>query len=255
MITHFEYNDDDAKAVREQVEHRALRVMTQLELQHERGEISAIDLRARTNDLERFFFPQLDIYEDDGSYGLCYSYAPSGRSSFTGAEPEKHPIAPAEYDEIRRADDEVALGRKGGRWFVLYEYRLCVVPLPECDDVEFTALLGRYLLRKADKCGLFSTEDGGRFIAPIEYDEITPAGTGYSADGMLLRKGQKYGFYDHRTFVPADYDAIRFPRTKGYVRFYRGEECGFIDAQGRWTQNIDEAYVWSEGEDLMAIDL
>lgn len=255
MITYFEENDDAAKAVREHAEHLALRVMTQLEMQHERGEISAADLYARIVELERYFFPQLDIYEADSRYGLCYTYDPSGRSSFTGAEPEKHPITPAEYDEIRRADDEVALGRKDGRWFVLYEYRLCVVPLPECDDVEFTALLGRYLLRKTGKCGLFSTEDGGRLVAPIEYDEITPVGTGYSADGILLRRGKKFGFYDHRMFVPAEYDAIRFPRTKGYVRFYRGEECGFIDAQGRWTQNIDEAYVWSEGEDLMAIDL
>lgn len=136
MITYFEENNDAAKAVREQIEHLALRVMTQLEMQHERGEISAADLYARIVDLERYFFPQLDIYEVDGRYGLCYTYAPSSRSSFTGADPEKYPITPAEYDEIRRADD-----------------------------------------------------------------------------------------------------------------------CGFIDAQGRWTQNIDEAYVWSEGEDLMAIDL
>lgn len=134
---------------------------------------------------------------------------------------------------------------------MLYEYKLSLIPLPECDDVEFTTLFGCYLLRKDGKCGLFSTEDGGRLIAPIAYDEITPVGTGYSADGMLLRQGQKFGFYDHSTFVPAEYDAIRLPCMKGYVRFYHGEECGFIDAQGRWTQNIDEAHIWSEGEELM----
>lgn len=107
-------NNDAAKAVREQIEHRALQVMTQLEMQHERGEISASNLRSRIADLERYFFPQLDIYEADGRYGVCYTYAPSGRSSFAETEGEKHPFTPAEYDEIRRADNEVNHRTQGG---------------------------------------------------------------------------------------------------------------------------------------------
>lgn len=56
-----------------------------------------------------------------------------------------------------------------------------------------------------------------------EYDEIVEQNAVF-----LLRQGNKWGYASARLFIPAEYDRIRLCRCSGFVRFYLGDQSGFI---------------------------
>ena len=206
-----------------------LEILTQIdmELDEAKGEMEKENLRKEYDDWMELATLSFSVYENDGKYGVKLS---DGRIA-----------EPAVYDEVRiGAPEVIVLAHKGDEWIVLYEYLHRTDAHIRCKDLKPTEWAGVYMAQVAGLWGLYDTNKND-WILPPDYNEIICNGW-----NTVLRKGDKYGFFGYEFYVPAVYDGLRFCRDWGYVGFYKGDVLGYIDKDGRWTDDISKACVWAE---------
>jgi hypothetical protein len=60
---------------------------------------------------------------------------------------------------------------------------------------------------------------------------------------MLIKKGDKLGVFLEGHIVPPLYDGVFVPEIFGWVRVCRNGEWGYIDINGDYTADANEAYL------------
>lgn len=187
------------------------------------------ELRLQSECLLSFAMAEVVVFEQNGKYGLKTKSKREGYQPFVVEE--------ALYDHIE-PQMELIIAKKDGLPTLLYELDERVNIAIDCDELRPTNVLHHYLAYRGGKCGLYNSEQRDWTLQPL-YDEIREE-DGY----FIMRKGQKYGYLDCQCFVEAEYDRISICRRVGFVRFYRDQQCGYINAEGAWTPNIEEAALY-----------
>lgn len=187
------------------------------------------ELRLQSECLLPFAMAEVVVFEQNGKYGLKTKSKREGYQPFVVEE--------AIYDHIE-LQMELIIAKKDGQPILLYELDERVNIAINCDELKPTNVLHHYLAYRGGKCGLYNSEQRDWTLQPL-YDEIREE-DGY----FIMCKGQKYGYLDCQCFVEAEYDRISICRRVGFVRFYRGQQCGYINAEGAWTPNIEEAALY-----------
>lgn len=181
---------------------------------------------------------QIEVFEQDGLYGLK-------QKSVSGIS-EGKVLFPAVYESITSPDDDESLliGRKGRMLTILYHEGIRVDKTIECDDIVSAGMNFWYVVRNRSKWGLYSMT-GEEWILPVEYDWLQ-----IKSGHIVINRDGKYGLVTGPgEIVPAEYDSIRFCRHAGYVGFYKDGQLGYINADGKWTTDINEASLWVQNYD------
>lgn len=173
---------------------------------------------------------EIETFECNGKYGL--------RTKLDNINASTFEVAPAIYDAIT-IGDICALGRIGSQWVCIYDVDRLHILTVESDEAKLTDCIDLLQLRVRNKWGIYHIQKQ-QWIAPPEYDEIVE-----KCSVFLLRHGNKWGVASDRVHVPAYYDRIRFCRYTGFVRFYLGNQSGFVDCNGQWTQDASKAAIWT----------
>lgn len=187
------------------------------------------ELRLQSECLLPFAMAEVVVFEQNGKFGLKTESKRDGYQPFVVEE--------AIYDHIE-LQMETIIAKKDGQPVLLYELDERVNIAIDCDELRPTNVLHHYLAYRGGKCGLYNSGQRDWTLQPL-YDEICEE-DGY----FIMRKGQKYGYLDCQCFVEAKYDRISICRRVGFVRFYRDQQCGYINVEGAWTPNIEEAALY-----------
>ena len=150
-------------------------------------------------------------------------------------------MVPPEYDEIILKNQFTAYGRKQNLWgLILDDGNSITNPRIEFDKPPMTRVFGNWLeVQVKGKWGLYETYKDEYLLEPV-YDDLHVQ-KGYFH--IILKKDNKYGFYDSRFFVPCDYDAIWWGRGLSFVKFKKDGKWGYMDADTHWVEDIGKARV------------
>jgi hypothetical protein len=117
---------------------------------------------------------------------------------------------------------------------------------PEYDYIGFPDAITH--VRKEDKSGLLNISTN-ELVAPLEYDNVYEDNGFFFLNGIgVLIKGDKIAIVmDYGKVSKAIFDDIEQP-VEGVVKVKMNGEWGYIDEEGDFTTNIDDAYF--SGEDF-----
>ena len=151
--------------------------------------------------------PRYDELACMDDYGCVFSYRLNGKYGLVLADGKGTELCPPLYDEIVKMD------------------------YPE----------GYVLVRIGQKWG-FADYGKQDFPTHLEYDELMKKERSFSGE-MLIKKGDKLGVFFEGHIVPPLYDGVFVPEIFGWVRVCKNGEWGYIDINGDYTADANEAYL------------
>lgn len=153
-------------------------------------------------------------------------------------------LVPPVYDEIVTGDRNpcyLYYGKKDGKWEAIaigrYQEDYKLKGLDEPCQCACNGCI--YKVKKDGKYGLFNVEADEYLVEPICDELIVEEGV-YA----ITRIGDKYGFYDGLSCIPAEYDDYRVGHCLSYLRLKKDGQWGYIDGDGNWTEDISRAKVY-----------
>lgn len=76
-------------------------------------------------------------------------------------------------------------------------------------------------------------------VVEAEYDEICETGTPF----LLMKQNRKHGLYRCGYILPAEFEKVFVPSVLGWIKVMKDGEWGYIDADGKFTERLDEAFL------------
>lgn len=162
-------------------------------------------------------FSQIDDYlfeiKKDGLIGIINKYGGI--------------VIPAIYDKIEKFGGtlySVEIDRKKG---IVNDIGIEVMPVIY-DDIRIMPGTQHFEVRVNGKCGIIDIK--GNYIINAEFDEIDNSSYSF----MVLKKGEKMGFYINNIYIPADYDKIMYTQpSMGIIAVKKGKKFGIITTEGK----------------------
>lgn len=152
------------------------------------------------------------------------------------------PIVPAIYDEVQLVEGEMedaGFGRLGDRWGLVAGCGEKVdSPLIAFDEpFHYTYESEWTIVKKDGKYGVYDIFKK-RFLLDPLYDELIETAGFYH---LIPRIGDRYGFFNEEFCIAPQFEQYHLGRSLSFIRFMLDGRWGFIDKDGAWTEQIDEA--------------
>lgn len=202
---------------------------------YEQGSEEYLALRSELDD-EAYGYRQMSDYEhivkEDGKEGvknllLNYHIVP--------------PLFDKVVDAINVCHNYIVV--KNGKYGITKADGKGTMSLP-CmfDSIEmFGTFLDVVKFKTGGKWGIIELYGNGCAKVAVEalYDDIAETGTPF----LLLRQEREYGLYRYGYILPACFERIFVPYTLGWIKVMRKGVWGYIDADNKFTERLDEAFL------------
>lgn len=160
-------------------------------------------------------------------------------------------IVPAIYDEIECCNgfvESTCYGRLGNHWgMVVCDSSAVRSPKIELDEPCRWFWSGRIIEKKDGKLGLYD-KFNEKYLLDHICDEFIEQ---KNCNHIIIRMGNKYGFFNPDFNVPPQFDDYRVGRCLSFVRFKKDGKWGYINEAGAWTEHIEEAKAYTVNLDFL----